>query len=66
MDKNPSSKRYPPELKERAVRMVGELQSADAGDQGVISRVARQLGVGRSRSGPGSSRPRSTRGASQG
>ena len=46
MDKNPSSKRYPPELKERAVRMVGELRHADPNDQGVISRVARQLGVG--------------------
>ncbi len=46
MDKHPSSKRYPPELKERAVRMVGELRSADPGDQGVISLVARQLGVG--------------------
>lgn len=46
MDKSPSSKRYPPELKERAVRMVGELQGADPGDQGVISRVARQLGMG--------------------
>jgi hypothetical protein len=46
MDKNPSSKRYPPELKERAVRMVGELRRADPNDQGVISRVARQLGVG--------------------
>jgi len=40
------SKRYPPELKERAVRMVGELRLADPADQGVISRVARQLGVG--------------------
>ena len=47
MDKHPSSKRYPPELKERAVRMVVELQGADPGDQGVISRVARQLGVGK-------------------
>ncbi len=47
MDKNPSSKRYPPELKERAVRMVVELQNADPADQGVISRVARQLGVGK-------------------
>ena len=47
MDKNPSSKRYPPELKERAVRMVGELQGVDPGDQGVVSRVARQLGVGK-------------------
>jgi len=47
MDKRPSSKRYPAELKERAVRMVRELQAADPGDQGVISRVARQLGVGK-------------------
>jgi transposase len=47
MDKRASSKRYPAELKERAVRMVGELRHADPGDQGVISRVARQLGVGK-------------------
>jgi transposase len=44
--KQPSSKRYPPELKERSVRMVRELRLEDPGDQGVISRVARQLGVG--------------------
>ena len=44
--KHPASKRYPPELKERAVRMVRELQLADPDDHGVISRVARQLGVG--------------------
>jgi transposase len=44
--KRPSSKRYPLELKERAVRMVRELRLEDPGDQGVISRVARQLGVG--------------------
>ncbi len=43
---HPSSKRYPPELKERAIRMVRELQLEDPGDHGVISRVARQLGVG--------------------
>ncbi len=48
MDKKQvSSRRYPPELKERAVRMVGELRHVDPGDQGVISRVARQLGVGK-------------------
>jgi transposase len=41
-----SSKRYPPELKERAVRMVIDLRQADPGDHGVIGRVARQLGVG--------------------
>jgi transposase len=47
MDKqHPSSKRYPPELKERAVRMVLDLQHQDPGDHGVIGRVARQLGVG--------------------
>jgi len=61
MDKRASSKRYPPEWKERAVCMVGELRHADPGDQGVISRVARQLGVGTSLSGPGSSRPTSIR-----
>ena len=44
--KNPSTKRYPPELKERAVRMVVDLQRQDPGDNTVISRVARQLGVG--------------------
>ncbi len=44
--KNPSQKRYPPELKERAVRMATDLQRQDPGDHGVISRVARQLGVG--------------------
>jgi transposase len=46
MSKNPASKRYPPELKERAVRMVRELRQADPADNGVVSRVARQLGVG--------------------
>jgi transposase len=41
-----SKKRYPAELKERAVRMVLELRREDPGDHGVINRVARQLGVG--------------------
>ena len=44
--KNSSQKRYPPELKERAVRMVGDLRRQDPGDHAVIGRVARQLGVG--------------------
>jgi transposase len=44
--KHPSSKRYPPELKERAVRLVRELRLEDPGDHTVISRVARQLGIG--------------------
>jgi transposase len=46
MDKKATSKRYPPELKERAVRMVQEIRQQDPGDRAVISRVARQLGVG--------------------
>jgi len=41
-----SQKRYPAELKERAVKLVLELRREDPGDHGVISRVARQLGVG--------------------
>ncbi len=46
MDKKATSKRYPLELKERAVRMVRDFRLEDPGDQGVITRVARQLGVG--------------------
>jgi transposase len=42
----PTKKRYPPELKERAVRMVIDLQRQDRNDHGVVGRVARQLGVG--------------------
>lgn len=44
--KHPAQRRYPPEIKQRAVRMVEELRGADPGDHGVIGRVARQLGVG--------------------
>ena len=43
--KHPSQKRYPTELKERAVRMVLDLRGQDPSDHGVISRVSRQLGV---------------------
>lgn len=48
MDKKrrPSTKRYPPELKERAIRVVRELRLEDPNDNTVVSRVARQLGVG--------------------
>ena len=46
-EKTNSQRRYPSEFKERGVRMVRELQLEDPGDQGVISRVARQLGVGK-------------------
>ena len=38
--------RYPAELRERAVRMVLETIEQTGNQQGVISRIARQLGVG--------------------
>lgn len=45
--KHASQKRYPPELRERAVKMAQD-QIAEQGGQrfGVVTRVARQLGVG--------------------
>jgi transposase len=42
-----TQRRYPPELKDRAVRMVHQLRREDPGDQGVIHRVARQLDIGK-------------------
>lgn len=39
-------KRYPQELRDRATKMVLDLRAADPKDQGVITRVGRQLGVG--------------------
>ena len=41
-----TTRRYPPELKERAVKMAQELRAQDPRDKTVISRVARQLGIG--------------------
>ncbi len=47
MSDHPAQKRYPPELRERAVRMVAEAIDHQGGERfGVITRVARQLGVG--------------------
>jgi transposase len=43
---HPSQRRYPPELRERAVRMVQETVEQTGERFGVITRVARQLGVG--------------------
>jgi transposase len=41
-----SQKRYPPELRERAVRMVLETFEQTGERLGVITRIARQLGIG--------------------
>lgn len=46
-NKHPAQKRYPPELRERAVRMVQQAIEEAGGERfGVVTRVARQLGVG--------------------
>jgi transposase len=45
--KHPSQRRYPPELKERAVRMAQDAIAEQGGRQtGAITRIAGQLGVG--------------------
>jgi transposase len=43
---HPSQRRYPPELRERAVRMVLETIQETGTRSGVITRIARQLGIG--------------------
>ncbi|HEY1739537.1 MAG TPA: transposase, partial [Acidimicrobiia bacterium] len=44
--KHSSQKRYPPELRERAVRMVLDTFERDGNRFGVITRIARELGIG--------------------
>ena len=44
--RTPTQKRYPPELRERAVRMVAETIAETGERWGVVARVARQLGIG--------------------
>ena len=47
MGSHSSQKRYPPELRERAVRMARDLIAEQGGQRfGVVTRVARELGVG--------------------
>ncbi|KCT78774.1 transposase [Mycobacterium tuberculosis XTB13-138] len=41
-----SSRRYPPELRERAVRMVAEIRCQHDSEWAAISEVARLLGFG--------------------
>ncbi len=43
----PAPKKYPDELRERAVRLVLEIRKSSGQKQGVIARVADQLGVNR-------------------
>ena len=47
MGQHPSQRRYPSELRARAVRMAQELIDDQGGQRfGVVTRVARELGVG--------------------
>ena len=47
MGTHPAQKRYPPELRERAVRMAQDLIAEQGGQRfGVVTRVARELGIG--------------------
>jgi transposase-like protein len=47
MGQHPSQRRYPPELRERAVRMAQQLIDEQGGQRfGVVTRVARELGIG--------------------
>ena len=41
------ARRYPSELRERAVRMVFEVRQRSGQEKGAVTRVAGQLGVGR-------------------
>jgi transposase len=41
-----AQRRYPPELRDRAVRMVLDTIAESGERQGVVGRVARQLGIG--------------------
>ena len=43
---HPAQRRYPPELRERAVRMVFEAMEQSGESCGVITRIARQLDIG--------------------
>lgn len=41
-----TTRRYPPELRERAVRMVGEIRADHDSDWAAITQVAKLVGVG--------------------
>lgn len=43
----PAQRKYPEELRERAVKMVLEIQAREGKGRGEVARVARQLGIHR-------------------
>jgi transposase-like protein len=58
----PAQRKYPDELRERAVKMVLEIRARDGKGHGELARVGRQLGVHPKTLRGVSSRPRSTAG----
>jgi hypothetical protein len=59
----PAQRRYPEELRERAVKMVVEIQAREGRGRGEVARVARQLAFTGRRCGCGSARRRSIAGS---
>ena len=43
---SPFQRRYPPEMRERAVRMVAETIAEQGERHGAVTRLARELGIG--------------------
>src|SRR5664280_2875128 len=43
---HPTQRRYPPELRERAVRLVREIATEQGERHGAVTRVAKSLGIG--------------------
>jgi hypothetical protein len=60
---SPFQRRYPPELRERAVRMVFETASERGERFGAVTRVASSSASAPSPCASGSTRPRSTAGS---
>ena len=54
----PAQRKYPEELRERAVKMVFEVREREGRGRGEIARVAQQLGIHREAPGRGSGRQR--------
>ena len=55
-----AQRKYPDELRERAVKMVFEIRERDGKGHGELARVGRQPGVHPEACGPGSSRRKLT------
>jgi hypothetical protein len=61
-----AQRKYPEELRERAVKMVLEIRARDGKGHGELARVGRQLGVHLRLCVAGSNRPKSTAGRGRG